>query len=330
MDNDNGTLAGLRDLLKKLQADKMDMAGADSVDSVDVSSGSTKNYAGGGPVQSMPEMDPNFMAQLNQGVNMTPPGQAPIPQEAGAPPLREVASNLSSMPDTNYDFYKDLGQDQRMALFQQLQTQKRSPGALVAQGLGGLGDAIANSLGGQHTTFQNDIVADRDKRQEQELGAFDTQRAQKMQGMEAGEQMKMNDPKHPYAQSLREVLKSKGISAPSGMSASILLKIFPALGEMAYKDATLNLAGAKNAADVDDKRKTRKLDAAKGLSKRGPLDRAKEAIMGDSEETKVYKDELAASEDGPQLVSSQAEYDALPSGTEYTDSTGHTKRKGGR
>lgn len=226
MDDDNGTLKGFRDLLKKLHGDKVETSQADAIDPVVTSSDTAKGYADGG------EVDPAFLAQLQQGIpGMTTP--SPTPQ------LSDVTSTLNKTPDTNYDFYGPLAADKRNALYQQLLEKQNGGGNMIAQGVAGLGDAISNSFGGQHNSFQNDTQNIAAKNTENRIGAFDTQRGQKLQDMQGSQEMMMSDPKHPYAQGLRSVLHSKGIAAPSGMSASLLLKIFPSLGEMALKEATL-------------------------------------------------------------------------------------------
>lgn len=288
-DNDNGTLVGLRDLMRKLKEQRDNISKENSMD-VETSSGPAKNYAGGGEIHSVP--------------------QEPVP------PLNAVASSLNTIPDTNYDFYGSVGDDERKALYDSLQAQARSPQAVVAQGLGGIGDAIANSFGGQNRSFQKDIMAMQEGDRAGQLQAFDTQRAQKREGMQASQDMMMNDPNSPTAQSLRKVLKSKGINAPSGMSASVLMRIMGPLGEMAMKEATLGIQGAQleetreqnafnrglaqdklaadqasSAAAAKEKEAQNRFDAAKGLNSRSTI-----AKVGDffskSDATKEMEEQL--------------------------------------
>ncbi len=283
MDEDNGTLRGFRELLKKLQKDKSEASQADAIDPVVTSSDTAKGYAHGG----MADMSGNdFMTAMKEGI----PGMTDKP--APNPPLSAVASSLNNVPDTNYDFYKGVGPEERMALYQKLQAQKQGPGGMIAQGLGGIGDAISNSFGGQKNTFQKDILGQQDKRMGQELEAFDTQRAQKREGMQANQEAMMNDPNHPLSKGMRAILKSRGVNVPSGMNANVLLKALGPLGELAYKDAMLGFQKSKEASETADKSSGRKLEAAKGLQSRPWYQRAMEAVTGDRPETAAMRSEL--------------------------------------
>lgn len=169
-----------------------------------------------------------------------PSGINPPSASLGGPPsLSDTTSSLNKTPDTNYDFYGDVGADKRKALYDQLMTSKRGPGELIAQGLGGIGDAISNSFGGQHNTYMKDIQGRQDLRRNEALGAFDTQRQQKLQDMQGNQEQLMNDPKHPIAIAMQKMLRSSGIMVPSGMSAKIMLQAAGPMGELAFKKASV-------------------------------------------------------------------------------------------
>lgn len=302
MDNDKGTLRGLRDLLRK----RAEMG------KVQKSSGTATGFAQGGQVEDELAMNPLLQ------------GQPPV-----APPLNEVAASLNQTPDTNYDFYKELDADQRKALYDQISQRQRGPGAMISQGLAGVGDAISNSYGGQKNTFQKDVMANQKAQGDAELGAFDTQRSQRMGDASANTEMANNDPKSPLSKSMQEILRSKGIQVPSGMSAGMLIKIMGPLGDMAAKEASQILAGAqlketkdqnafsrnlatdKLAADqaaaaaaAKDKESQNRFDAAKGLNNRSTL-----AKVGDffskSDATKEMENQLGTPAEAPSALSYQ-------------------------
>lgn len=279
VESDNGTFKGLRDLIKKMQS-KSEIAQADAVDPVVTSSTETvKGYAGGG------EVDPAFMAQLNAGI----PGMTTPP----TPSLSATTSALNKTPDTNYDFYKDIGSDQRANLYKQLLDKQTSGGNMLAQAAGGIGDAISNSFGGQHNNFQNETQNIAAKNTENRVGAMDTQRAQRLQDMQGSQEAMMNDPNHPFAKGMQAILRSKGVNVPSGMSANILLKALGPLGELAYKEAMLGVTEHKNKADIENKQSERKQEAAKGLESRPWYQKAVEAFIPfQSDSTKTFKEEL--------------------------------------
>jgi len=155
------------------------------------------------------------------------------------PPLGGVMKALSQTPNTNYDFYKNLSADDRMKLFQKLQAQKGSAGNLIAQGAAGIGDAIARSYGGQNTNFQDKTRDIQQSAQDAQLGAFDAERQQKLQDLQANMEAQMTDPNSPMSQSMRKTLKSAGLNVPSGMPGKVMVQIAGPLGELAMKQAQM-------------------------------------------------------------------------------------------
>jgi hypothetical protein len=178
---------------------------------------------------------------------------APPQEQPPTPPqLSDTASALNKTPDTNYDFYGNVGADKRAALYKQLLDQQRSPGNLIAQGLGGVGDALS-ALGGKSTDFQGqarDIAA---KNTENRIGAVDTQRQQKTQDMNANIEMQMNDPNSRIAKSMQATLKSAGLNVPGGMPPSVMLKVAGPLGELAMKQATIAEMSQYHKAEIGQK-----------------------------------------------------------------------------
>jgi hypothetical protein len=218
-----------------------------------------KRFAAGGMVPHQP-ID----------INDIPAPVAPMPT---APPLGDLSRSLAQAPDTDYNFFKDLSAGDRAAMQQKLMAQQNSPGSLIAQGAAGLGDAISNSFGGKNTSFQKDVMANNEAQQAKQLGAFDTQRTQKMQDMNANMEMQANDPKSPLSTSMRAIAKSQGVPVPSGMPASMMVKVLGPLGELAMKQATLEQTKLFQTGQLANQEEARKIEATKALGNQGMVQR---------------------------------------------------------
>lgn len=222
-----------------------------------------------------------------------PPAPAPkAAAPATPPPLSDMATTLNQTPNTNYDFYKDLSADDRLALQKKLMAQQNSPRQMVAQGFAGLGDAISNSYGGKNTSFQKDVMANNELQQKKQLEAVDTARGQKSQDMQMTMEATGNDPNSPLSQSMRKTFNAAGLKVPSGMSANMLMKISPALGELAMKQATLGMQKMQIDATIGNQTAVRRTQAAKELQDRSLGRKVYEGVFGPSDETKVLQDEL--------------------------------------
>jgi hypothetical protein len=209
-------------------------------------------------------IDPNNIPQPTQplassGPQMIDPNSVPPPEQpmaaprGGTPSLSDTSAALNKAPDTNYDFYGNTGADQRAALYKQLLDQQRSPGNLIAQGIGGIGDAFS-TLGGKSTNFQDQAQGIAAKNTENRIGSMDTQRQQKMQDMNANIEMQMNDPHSRIAKSMQATLKSAGLNVPAGMPPSVMLKVAGPLGELSFKQAQIEESRQYHGAEVANKR----------------------------------------------------------------------------
>jgi hypothetical protein len=325
----------------------------------------TAGFADGGEVQESPFMKAvhalmNHRSDTSKADDIDPVVSSSSDTAKGyadggqIPSLSDTTAALSSTPDTNYDFYGQLGPDQRQDLFRQLQDQKKSVPSLIASGLGGLGDSIANSFGNQHAHAQDDVIANQNQRQSAELGAFDTQREQKLQGMQANQDQMMNDPNHPIAKAMQQTLRSAGLNVPSGMPAGVMLKVAGPLGELAMKQAALGVqqgqaaeavrhnrvdeantalahadTATKQAADIANAQTARKETAAKGLQDRPWYQKGFEAV------TPKFMNSDATNEMRSELKQPEAAPAPMPGGVPpmtATNSMGHkiTSKDGGQ
>jgi hypothetical protein len=231
---DIGKLAGLKSMMEAHGS--TDSAGAmgyddggDVVDPTDVTSMLTAaapaaaapvDSENGAQVPQDPEVDQNFINKLNAGTAMTPP---PAPS-----PLSQAAGAAQSLPPTNPSIYQGITADQRASLMNQLLAQKASPGGLAASGVAGLGDAISNAFGKGGQNAQGAVRQAQAQNVEQRIGTVDTQRAQRMQDLQANLAQQENDPSSAYSNGMRQFYSQlTGKTFPSGISASMMKSAFP-------------------------------------------------------------------------------------------------------
>lgn len=210
-----------------------------------------------------------------------------------APNLGEILKGASSTPPTDYSFYKNISAEDRAKLAADLMAKQHSGGNAIASGIAGIGDAISNSYGGKNTAFQKGVEDKAQKTTDQTLSNFDTQRGQKMQDFTADTQMQESDPNSPMSIQMRDFFKSNGVEVPSGMSATHLSKLAPAMAdlvkskyEQSFKESQLSAQNNQNnasnsmrereitrqealdAAATASKGDAKRMEAAEGLQKR--------------------------------------------------------------
>lgn len=213
----------------------------------------------GGPSLAMPSAANNYsFLQPSQSPTPAPtpampptppPTPTPIPQPQ-TPSIGQVSQQLNSTPPTDYNFYKDISAEDRAKLYQQLTERQKSPGSMIASGLGGLGDAIARSYGGQNTNYQKDIMANQEAQKQGAVGAMDTQRQQKMQDLQGQMAMQKADPKSPVSQGYRQMFKQiTGKQPGSNMSAAMIESTFPEYAKII--DAQLTAGASRMGHEVE-------------------------------------------------------------------------------
>src|ERR1019366_5792401 len=193
------------------------------------------NYADGGDVPP-PPMD-----------------EGPGPNDAAqpTPSLGDTSGAINGAPDTNYDFYGNTGSDQRAALYKQLLDQQRSPGNLIAQGIGGIGDAFS-ALGGKSTDFQDKARGISTENTANRIGQMDTQRTQKLQDLQGNQEAQLADSKSPMSRSLIASARSMGMNVGSNMPGNMILKIMGPAGDFALKKATVDQTGQHYRAEEEN------------------------------------------------------------------------------
>lgn len=208
---------------------------------------------------------PNMGNMQNGSMPPTPPATPPI-----APPIGQMMQKLNQTPPTNPGIYQGISADDRAKLMQSLLAKQSGTGNLVAQGVGGIGDAIANSFGhgGQNSMGEARGIAE--KNTEQRIGAVDTQRQQKLQDLQANIAQQEADPNSPYSSGMRQFLSQlTGKPMPSGMSAAMLKGIFP--DYVKIFDAKMQSTTAQGQQGIE---------AGKALTDEGFFSRIANAISG--------------------------------------------------
>jgi len=187
-ESDYGTLAGLRDMLRKAAEDKAPKASTDTVhmaDGGDVSD-ALAQLAGNpfktltAPVQAGAQFVENNLPMASKVIGSSgipglsdaanaynlmksepsmpqpvttqglppPTPNMPVTPPAGPSPISMAAKNAETMQETPGNIYQGITADDRARVYQNLLAQKSSPGNMVASGAAGLGDAITRSFGG--------------------------------------------------------------------------------------------------------------------------------------------------------------------------------------
>jgi hypothetical protein len=204
-DSDYGTLVGLREALRRA-------AGQSAPAPVHTSTGTAKGYDQGGDVQ---------------------PNQAPS--------IGDMTQSLNQTPPTDPSLYQGVSSNDRATLAQQLNQQQHSPSMLAAEGVGGIGDAITSAFGKSPTSSMKNIQDRAQANKVDQLGAMDTQRAQKLQDLQGNQEAQLADSNSQMSKAMRDTFKAAGIPVPDGMPGSIMMKIAPDIGNLALKQATLGI-----------------------------------------------------------------------------------------
>lgn len=180
------------------------------------------------PAAPSPQNDPAFMAQLQAGVpGMTQnPNQPPAQATPQMPSLSQAARSLNQPQEP--DIYQGVSAEDRAALANRLLKAQSSGAGLAASGLAGLGDAISNSFGKGGSNFQNQVRQNAANTTEKALSNVDTQRAQRMQDLQAKITVQENDPNSPYSQGSRAFAQATtGKRFPSNVSAAQIKMFYP-------------------------------------------------------------------------------------------------------
>jgi len=203
-----------------------------------------------------PAVDQAFLDKLNAGTAMTPPAAAPTAPVAGNAP--------GGMPNLSTIFNQDtskltagLNPEDRQALAAKMQSQQHGLGAIIAQAVAGVGDALAAKGGREQHSLQNIFSMQKTQRDEA-LNNFDVARQDRIQKLQLQTQMGDNALKQAAAQDAYGVDNNlnKLIGAPAGTMKKDLPTYFSLMSAQVAKqekDADLYMrAHAQASADVDN------------------------------------------------------------------------------
>ena len=180
-----------------------------------------------------------------------PPPSAPLTPNAGGPSLSQASQTAQATPNTNPSIYQGISAEDRANLLNQLLAKKASPGMLAASGAAGLGDAITSAFGKNPTNAQQNLRQATNQNVEQRIGGVDTERAQKMQDIEAKMMVMKSDPSSPMSQISRQMYKQMtGKTAPSGVSAAQIESLNPLIEKQIETSAQKAIAGGEQAVNA--------------------------------------------------------------------------------
>jgi hypothetical protein len=280
-EGDNGNLKGLQDIADKKAKGYADGGEVDPIAMmtqaapmaaapIDVENGGSGASPMGMP--SAPQgIDQDFINKLNAGTAMTP-------SVSSAPsPISQASQTAQNIPPTDPSIYQGISADDRAALMQKLLAQKSSPGMMAASGVAGLGDAITSAFGKSPTNAQGNLRQAQQQNVANQAGVIDTQRAQRMQDMQANLAQQENDPSSPYSAGMRQFYSQlTGKTFPSGISASMMKSAFPDYAKIF--DSQLTAATTQRG---------QTLGAQEKLATKTPWQRLSDKIFGNPAEEKL-------------------------------------------
>jgi hypothetical protein len=192
---------------------------------------------------------------------------------------------------------------------------------LIAQGVGGIGDAFS-AAGGKSSNFQDQAAGIASKNTENRIGAMDTQRGQKLQDLQGNQEAQLADPKSPLSRHIIASARAAGMNVGSLMPGNMVLKMMDSMGKFALEKATIaqtgehykaeeanygaqrDLEGKKINATVANENAGRTQAAARTLSEQGPVQRITNMFPWTrSPENQVLRDTAAG---GGQAAPAQA------------------------
>jgi hypothetical protein len=222
---------------------------------------------------------PGIAPAINEALGTNLPGPAPTPPPATPPvlppaampapspvpsPAPAPAGAASGMPNLGTIFNQDTSKltagvnpEDRQALAQQLQNQQHGTGALIAQAVAGLGDALAAKGGKEQHSLQNIFSMEKTQRDEA-LANFDQARQDRLQKLQLQTTMGDNALKQAAAADAYGVDENlnKMIGAPAGTMKKDLPTYFSLMSAQVAKqekDADLYMkAHAQAGTDVDN------------------------------------------------------------------------------
>lgn len=299
-----------------------------------------------------------------------PPAPPPIPAvmplvQASPTPNADISGYLAKQKAQLGKY----GPEQQMAVSNDILGRQNGLRGTLANAGTGLADALMQGVArAGPSNFQSNLQNRQDKQAELQLQALQGARQGNLQNVEMGQKLDAMDPNSQLSASKRAqngpILSAMGFGPDTvgKMSAAEMDTTMQILKDFRGKD--LETAVARYKAQIEANQlaeTTRSHKAEEGLKSKEIGETAKQhtienAIKGQEIQSgqlekaaalpltsrianrlganpaqkELEKQALAGTAQAPHQVSSQIEYDALPPGSHYTDSTGHIKIKGNK
>lgn len=294
-----------------------------------------------------------------------PTAMPPVPPPQAAMPNNDISAYLAQQKQQLGKY----GPEQQMAVSNDILGQQNGLRGRLANAGTGLADALMQGVArAGPSNFQSNLQNRQDKQAELQLQALQGARQGNLQNVEMGQKLDAMDPNSQLSASKRAqngpILAAMGFNPATvgKMSAAEMDTTMQILKDFRGKD--LETAVARYKAQIEANQlaeTTRSHKAEEGIKAKelgetskqhtmenalkgqeiqsGQLEKAAalpvtsriaSALGGNPAAKALQNEALAGTAEAPHQVASQIEYDALPPGSHYVDSTGHTKIKGSR
>lgn len=292
---------------------------------------------------------------------LVPDQQPPIQFDptSGMPPQAPVSPLTASLNQQRQQA-NQYGPEQQMQVSKNLMQQQNGLRGTVANAGTGLADALMQGVArAGNPGFQANLQNRQAQQAGTQLEALKGAREANNQNLETNQKLDSMDPMSPVSKTaqqtygallLRNGFKPEQVAKMPASSIAQLtgqtVEALKAESEAKMAAATLGLKGQQLQQDV--KHQTAEEDVARGnLANKTEEDKRNmlketashyllhpiNAFKASGELGKMglgTGDAVNPAGEAPKMINSQIEYDALPPGATYTDSSGHTKKKGGK
>jgi|HubBroStandDraft_2_1064218.scaffolds.fasta_scaffold02334_4 hypothetical protein len=288
------------------------------------------------PSPARPPMPPPQAPPMAQ----TPP-PAPAPVQTPPPAATAQSAPVPAPTDASYDkqasgILGGITPDTISQLMQSL-NQSNAKGQIGA-GIAGIGDAIAKGVGRVDQNRMGETETNLKNRQEQALKAPEMMTALGKERYGLSEQLQAKDPNSPYSKvnqaTYGSTLTQMGLSKAqiSKMPASLISDLLSKKITLEDALAKINLEGTIRKGELGiqqqgvDVRKAEMGQKGEEIQDKALEEATKHPLL---HPINAWKANQALAKEGgvanqePPTINSQAEYDALPSGTPYVDSQGN-------
>lgn len=358
---------GLQGLVNRIQTEKNDAQKANEIEPVVPAQGYADGGVVGdddflSKLQAGTAMSDQPPVQFNPQV-----GLPPVPPPPSVPAA--TPSPISAYLGQQKQQIGKYGPEQQLAVSNDILGRQNSIQGRLANAGTGLADALMQGVArAGPSNFQANLQNRQNAQGQQQLEALKGAREGNIQNVEAGQKLDTMDPNSAISKATQAsqglTLAALGFEPKTigQMSAAEIPAAINTLKDLGLKEREIMVAKFKAQIEANQLAETSQHNRADEAAKRqelgetakqhtqenaikgeeiqsGQLEKAASlpltsriaaALGGNPAQKELQHQALAGSSQAPHQVTSQIEYDALPPGSHYTDSTGHLKIKGNR